>query len=48
MNGILCRAEELVSTGNAITTAAVKGTVRMVKSKSNPAHPGFSRWQSDL
>ena len=35
MNGILCRAEELVSTGNAITTAAVKGTARMVKSKSN-------------
>jgi len=39
MNGILRRAEELVTVDNAITTAPVEGTARMVKSKSNPSHP---------
>ena len=39
MNGILYWAEELLSTTNAITSAPVDGSARMVKSKSNPCHP---------
>jgi len=53
MNGILRRAEELVTADNAITTAPVEGTTRAVKTKSNPSYPhlactGLPRWQSDM
>jgi len=41
VNGILRRAEELVTAENAITTAPVEGTTRMVKSKSNPSYPNL-------
>ena len=43
MNDILSREEELVTADNAITSAKVEGTARMVKIKSNPSHPHLVR-----